>query len=292
LPCLRPPVCVSTPSDVSAAFGHRQSSTGRSRSVLVVLHDLDGLLHTPASVRLSESSDRSPRLEGLAPVGAPRRSGCLPPPNQQAGSWVSDLGSPVAGLLHPAAEQGLLRFSWLAPPSEEGGCSRAGTSSGRVPRCVDQPRVSPPRAASTLRRVVCPVSCADPRPFPQHGSHPSKKPPRQQPHPVTRTVALLPLCLHPFPAQKLGSRWRPSTSGPCSAVGSVARPTVAGDHAPSPSMGLVPLQGSGSDASSRSRPTTGVSTGRPVNVAADPTAAAESSSQLPARVPGVIPAAG
>jgi len=93
-------------------------------------------------------------------------------------------------------------------------------------------------------------------------------------------------------ARGVPSRCGPSTSGPCSAVGSVARPTVAGDHAPSPSMGLVPLQGSGSDASSRSRPTTGVSTGRPVNVAADPTAAAESSSQLPARVPGVIPAAG
>ena len=136
MPCLRPPVCVSTPSDVSAAFGHRQSSTGRSRSVLVVLHDLDGLLHTPASVRLSESSDRSPRLEGLAPVGAPRRSGCLASPTQQAGSWIPDLGSPVAGLLHPAAEQGSLRFSRPAPGSEESGCSRAGSIPGTSPESV------------------------------------------------------------------------------------------------------------------------------------------------------------
>jgi len=76
---------------------------------------------------------------------------------------------------------------WVAPLVR--GCRRAG-----------RPRVPPLRTGTTFRRIVCPAARADPRSFPQRGSHPSKKSPRLQPHPVTRTVALLPLCLHPSPA--------------------------------------------------------------------------------------------
>jgi hypothetical protein len=189
------------------------------------------------------------RAEARAPKAwhrkaPPRRSGCRPPPSQQAGPWVSDPGSPVAGLLHPAAEQGSLRFSRLTLSRRRGLLpALPGTNPEVVPT---SPACHRPEPSSRSVESCVRSSCADPRSFPQRVSHPSKKSSRQQPHPVARTVALLWLCLHPLPnARGAGCRWRPSTSGPCSAVGSVARPTVAGDRAPSPSMGLVPLQGSG-----------------------------------------------
>lgn len=95
--------------------------------------------------RLTPHTRQRPPLRVLGPKSSSRRLGTgrrpppkrlSGPPNQQAGSWVSDLGSPVAGLLHPAAEQGSLRFSRPAPGSEESGCSRAGSIPGTSPESV------------------------------------------------------------------------------------------------------------------------------------------------------------
>jgi len=49
LPCVCP-----LPATLPPPSANRRSSAGQSRSVLVVLHDLDGLLHTPSRCRLPE----------------------------------------------------------------------------------------------------------------------------------------------------------------------------------------------------------------------------------------------
>jgi hypothetical protein len=60
---------------------------------------------------------------------------------------------------------------------------------------------------------------------PSAPSHPSKKSPLQQPFHVAVAVASSPLALQHVTVA--GAAWRPSTSRPCSAVGSVATAAVA-----------------------------------------------------------------
>jgi hypothetical protein len=138
------------------------------------------------------------------------------------------LRSTAPGLLHPGARRGSLRFT---------------TSLPRWPRPKPSPRaplVVPPSAVHTPRRT--PLICsrtASPRPLP--------------PCRCLR-VGRRPAC-----AGRLGIRFpdtfptRRSATRPCSADESVAPPTVAGQVAPCPSMGLVPLRGPFPAAARRAR---------------------------------------
>lgn len=175
-------VCVCTPSDVAVAFGLQAASAYGSRSVLVVSHDLDGLLHTPSEHRLFSTSSQRLGPRRLGTGRRPTTEVAAGPPPLSELSVDNRPGVSGCGLVASHCRTGFAAF--LLAVSQ----SRRTTWSPESHRGV-----TPAEAV---------VAHADPRSFPQRGSHPSKKSSRQQPCPVTRTVALLSLCLHPSGTHK------------------------------------------------------------------------------------------